>query len=92
MSGASFGHVKDCAASESKFMVVMPRLIASSMGNSVSPGTLPRRSANIARGTMQAILESLFPALAVLTHTNDDVEAVVTRIQALPMALQSHSQ
>jgi hypothetical protein len=34
-----------------------------------------------------AVLEGLLPALAVLTHADDDVEAVVTRIQALPVTL-----
>jgi hypothetical protein len=34
-----------------------------------------------------AVLAGLLPALAVLTHANDDVEAVVARIQALPVAL-----
>ena len=34
-----------------------------------------------------AVLEGLLPALAVLTHTNDDVEAVVASIQTLPVAL-----
>jgi hypothetical protein len=34
-----------------------------------------------------AVLEGLLPALAVLTHADDDVEAIVTRIQALSVAL-----
>lgn len=39
--------------------------------------------------TDPAILQSLFPALAVLADTNDDIKAVVTSIQALAMALRA---
>jgi hypothetical protein len=36
-----------------------------------------------------AVLDGMLPALAVLTHTNDDIQAVVARIQALPVALRA---
>ena len=39
--------------------------------------------------TDPAILESLFPALAILADTDDDIETVVTSIQALAMTLRT---
>lgn len=36
-----------------------------------------------------AILDSILPRLALLPHTNDDVQAVVTEIEALAVALRA---
>ena len=39
--------------------------------------------------TDPAISDSLFPALAILADTDDDIEAIVTRIQTLAMTLRA---
>ncbi len=76
MRGAMVGHVWDCAASERRFMMMVPLLMASSIGKRVSPGT-------------HSILNSLPPALAALANTDNDVEAVVTGVQTLSVALRA---
>jgi hypothetical protein len=43
------------------------------------------------RWTNPAVLHGLPPALAVLTDTNDDIEAVVTSVQALTVTLRTIS-
>ena len=79
--------------------------MASSIGNSVSPGTLTkkrereasldfffckgRRESGECTRTYPAVLLRLLPTLAVFAHPNDDVEAIVARIQALSVALRA---
>ena len=72
--------------------MIVPRLMASSIGKRVSPGIYQGRvrAEEVREGrTDPTILDGLFPALAVLADTNDNVEAVVTSIQTLAMALRA---
>lgn len=73
--------------------MMVPLLMASSMGKSVSPGTLKLMLKDAlqksTRKTYPTILNGLSPALTVLTDTNDDIETVVTSVQALTMALRA---
>ena len=70
---------------------MVPRSMASSMGKRVSPGTyIAQLDLNIGTclgSTYPTVFLSLFPAITILTDTNDDVEAIVPSIQALAMAL-----
>ena len=50
---------------------------------------MPRKVREQCARAYPAVLEGLLPALAVLTHADDNVEAIVTRIQALPVALRA---
>lgn len=74
--------------------MIVPLLIASSMGKRVSPGTYGEMSEKklgelrLMR-TNPAILHCLPPALAVLADTNDDIETIVTSIQALTVSLRT---
>ena len=73
--------------------MIVPLLIASSMGNSVSPGTCRgqlgadvRKNAGCAH---PAVLLRLLPALTVLADTDNDVQAVVAGVQTLAVALRA---
>jgi hypothetical protein len=73
--------------------MIVPRLIASSIGNKVTPGTYMyfEQSATVKSGacvSYPSVRLCLFPTLAVLTNTDDNVESVVASIQALAMALR----
>lgn len=72
--------------------MIVPRLIASSIEKRVSPGTYEIRSIRFRRTQKIAhptVFHRLLPALTVFADTNDDVQAVITRIEALSMTLRA---
>ena len=87
MRGATVGHVWDWAASERRFMIMVPRSMASSMGKRVAPGIyiaqLDLKIGTCLRNTHPTVFLSLFPAITILADTNNDLEAIVPSTQAL---------
>ena len=73
MRGATVGHVWDWAASERRFMIMVPWSMASSMGKSVSPSTyIAQLDLNIGtclRSTYPTVFLSLFPAITILADS-----------------------
>lgn len=71
--------------------MMVPRLMASSMGKSVSPGTyrkqVKQRTQACKERADPTILHGLSPALAVLADADNDIEAVVTSVETLAMTL-----
>ena len=79
---------------------MVPLAMASSMGKRVLPGTCAHdkgsASAHALRdgveegeGTHPAVLLRLLPRLAALTDADDDVDAVVASVEALPVTLRA---
>lgn len=97
IKGLSASQVWDWAASESKFIMIVPFPIASSIGNNVFPGTCARRRSNEHTHsssllpkkdtkTYPAVLDSLLPRRSTLTNTDNDVETVVTGVERLTVS------
>lgn len=81
--------------------MIVPRLMASSIGKRVSPGTWNTKRRNEIRPSLESqtkekmgsayptVLDGLVPALAVLTDADNNVEAVVASVKALAVALRA---
>ena len=71
--------------------MIVPLPIASSIEKRVSPGTCIQNEMkdfrNFKRQSHPAIYLGLSPALSILTNADDNIQTVVTGVQALTMAL-----